>query len=572
MRKLVFRTFWGILSTAALLTATAFAQESNSGKLNITVSPDEAYIFVDGQGRAPGSRTIDLSAGTHKVLVANYGYLFVEREVTINPGQTTPLEVSLEREGSVVFGPKGRIQLEIGHLDAGDSAVLLNGKSPNYFVGHIDEFNNELFLRQELIVPPGNHLVTITRHGKEAWSGVVPVAENQRVIVDVSNGKMRNKDWHRGTELGSVNRFKAGIATATVAIAPVSSSVSASPSRIDCGQQSELKWTSAETIDADMSGMSPVPVTGHRSVSPKQTTTYELTATGPGGVTKSSATVEVNPVQSSLTVFPTEVRYHRIGDKIKEENSVSLNWSSSNADTVSLSPLGSVAKSGSRSLVVTPSKTSDGLVDETVKYTLNASNACGGTETKTAVVHVTGSIGPIPEILLHSVFYPTDYPTQQEPSLGLVRSQQDALTSLAASFTKYLEYDPDAKLTLFGHADERNSHEYNQLLSERRVQRVKNFLISHGVPENKIETQASGEEKPLDKATVIELQVKNPNQPPETRVRNFRATWLAYNRRVDVILLPTNRESLQFYPNNANDSDLLWQIAKPSDAVIQQNQ
>jgi hypothetical protein len=558
---------------AALLSATSYAQEINLGKLRITVTPGESYLFVDGNGIAPGSRSIDLAVGTHKVLIANYGYRSFDREVTINAGQTTPLDVSLEREGGVVFGPKGRIQLEVGHLDAGDAAVLLNGRSPTYFVGHLDEFNNELLFHQELIVPPGNHLVTITRHGTQIWSGTLSVAENQRVIVDISDGKIRTKNWPRGKELGSLNRFKAGIASATVAVAPVSSSISTNPPKIDCGQHSEVKWTSAETIDADISGMSPVPVAGQRSVSPKETTSYQLTAIGPGGVTKSSATVEVNPmVQSSLTVSPAEVRYRRIGDKVKEEGNISLNWSATNADNVSLAPLGSVDANGNRSLVVTPSQTSDGAVDEIVKYTLSASNSCGGTDIKTGAVRITGSIEPIPEVFLHSVFYPTDYPTTRKPSFGLVRSQQQALTALASGFTKYLEYDPDAKLTLAGHADERNSTKYNRFLSERRAQRVKEFLVSRGVPENKIDTEGYGEERPIDKATVIDLQAKNPNQPPETRVRNFRATWLAYNRRVDVILLPTNRESLRFYPNNASDSDVLWQKAKLSKAVIEQSQ
>jgi hypothetical protein len=277
-------------------------------------------------------------------------------------------------------------------------------------------------------------------------------------------------------------------------------------------------------------------------------------------------------VQSSLTVSPAEVRYRRIGDKVKEEGNISLNWSATNADNVSLAPLGSVDANGNRSLVVTPSQTSDGAVDEIVKYTLSASNSCGGTDIKTGAVRITGSIEPIPEVFLHSVFYPTDYPTTRKPSFGLVRSQQQALTALASGFTKYLEYDPDAKLTLAGHADERNSTKYNRFLSERRAQRVKEFLVSRGVPENKIDTEGYGEERPIDKATVIDLQAKNPNQPPETRVRNFRATWLAYNRRVDVILLPTNRESLRFYPNNASDSDVLWQKAKLSKAVIEQSQ
>jgi len=573
MKNLAFRTLLAVLGTAALLGTAAYAQEPNSGKLSIKVSPNEAYIFVDGQGRAPGSRSVELPAGTHQVLVANYGYAFVQREVTIKAGERTSLDVTLDREGDVVFGPKGRIQIEVGHLDAGDNAVLLNGKTPSYFVGHVDEFNNELFAHQELIVPPGNHLVTVTRHGNETWSGVISVAENQRVIVDISNGKMLTKDWSRGKKLGSLQRFKAGIASATVAIAPVSSSISADPSKIECGQSSQLKWNSAETIDADISGMSPVPITGERTVSPKQTTSYELTATGRGGVTKSSATVEVNPVvQSSLTASQSEVRYRRIGDKVKETGNVTLNWSATNADTVSLAPFGSVDTTGSRVLAVTPSQTANGPVNETVNYTLSATNMCGGSATKAVSVHLTGSIEPTPEVLLHSVFYPTDYPTKHNPSVGLVRSQQETLTALAAGFTKYLEYDPDAKLSLFGHADERGTNEYNQSLSERRVQRVREFLISQGIAENKIETAAYGEEKPIDKATVIELQEKNPNQPKETRVRNSSTTWLAHNRRVDVTLLPTNLESLRFYPNQAPDSEILWQRARLSEAVLEQNQ
>jgi len=97
-------------------------------------------------------------------------------------------------------------------------------------------------------------------------------------------------------------------------------------------------------------------------------------------------------------------------------------------------------------------------------------------------------------------------------------------------------------------------------------------LISQGIPENKLETTGYGDAKPIDKATVIELQAKNPNQPPETRVRNFPATWLAHNRRVDVVLLPTNVESLRLYPNLAPDSEILWKRARVTEAVIEQNQ
>ena len=573
MRLTVVRLHCAVLF-AAVFAMVANAQETE--KLKVFVYPDEAYTFVDGNAIGPGNRTIKLPLGTHNLIVANYGFKFFQQDVALDSGKPTVVKVNLEPSGGDVSGPFGRIQLELGILslgDAGDHAVLLNGKTANYFVGHIDEFNNDIGWHQELVVPPGNHRVTVTRRGQEVWSGTISVAANQRVIVNISNGNQKVKDWAQGSQIHSLHRFAAGTASATVAIAPVSSEISASPSRIDCGQPSLLKWTSAETIDADISGMSPVPVSGDKTISPKQTTAYELTATGPGGVTKSTATVDVNTaVQSSLSASPAEVRYRKIGDKTIESGDATLSWSSSNADAASLAPFGSVETRGSKSVPMVPTQTSDGPVSETVQYTLTATNACGGAETKTASVRITGSIEPIPEVLLKSVYFPTEYPTKTDPSSGLLKSQQEALTTLAGGFTKYLQYDPGAKLTLSAYADERGANSYNQGLSERRVQRVKDFLVSQGITEDKIDASAFGDGKQLEKSTVIELQTQNPEQPPETRVQNFRATWLAYNRRVDVVLLPTNRESLKFYPNASPDSQVLWQRVKPELSAVQQSE
>jgi len=568
------KIFCGVLGAIVLLSSAAVAQELKTGKLKISVSPKQAYAFVDGKAIGPGNRTIKLEAGTHHLVVANYGFKFVEQDVSIDSHQTVPLDIKLEPAGGEVAGPRGRIQIEVGMRRAGDAAVLLNGKKPQYFVGHVDEFNNEIGWHQELIVPPGTHQVTITRYGKELWFGSVTVAADQRVILDISNGKQVTKAWPRGSkELGTtVPRFHAGIASATVVVAPVAATVSANPSKIDCNQKTLLAWTSGETIDADMSGMSPVPTTGEKTVSPRQTTVYELTAIGPGGVTKPGTTLEVNPVvQSSLNASPTEVRYRRIGDKVIEQGTTTLTWSSSNSDAASLDPLGSVDGGGSKSITLNPTQTGNGPVDEEFKYTLAATNACGGSDTKTVAVHLKGSIEPIPAVLLRSIFFPTDYPTKKYPELGLVRSQQEALTNLAAGFKQYLEYDADAKLSLGAYADERGPNKYNQALSELRAQRVKEFLVSQGIAADKIDTSAYGEENPLDKATVIDLQTRNPNQPQETRTRDFRATWLAYNRRVDIVLLPTNAESVRFYPNQAADSEILWQRPKPARSVVESN-
>jgi len=295
------KSFCLAVGATVLLGSVIFAQNPKPGKLKMSVSPKQAYTFVDGKAIGPGNRTIKLDVGTHHVVVANYGYKFVEQDVSLDSDKTVPLDIKLEPVGETVSGPRGRIQIEVGKLHgATAAAVLLNGKKPQYFVGHVDEFNNDVppLWHQELVVPPGTHQVTVTRDGKELWSGPITVAADQRVIVDISNGKEKTKPWPRGSACPSYRpecemaklapRFKAGIASATVVVAPVSGSVSANPSKIDCNQNTQLAWDSKETVEADMSGMSPVPTSGEKTISPRQTTVYQLTASGPGGVTTPS--------------------------------------------------------------------------------------------------------------------------------------------------------------------------------------------------------------------------------------------------------------------------------------------
>ena len=197
MMKPFFRLFCAPLGVAFLFAAAASAQDQvKEGTLKLSVSPKEAYTFVDGKAIGHGNKAINLPYGTHQVIVANYGYDFFQKDVAIDADRV-PLKVNLDPSGSKVSGPRGRIQIELGVLstftDSGANAVLLNGKTANYFVGHVDEFNHDIHWHQELIVPPGNHLVTVTRNGAETWSGTITVPANQRVIVDISNGKRKVK-------------------------------------------------------------------------------------------------------------------------------------------------------------------------------------------------------------------------------------------------------------------------------------------------------------------------------------------------------------------------------------------
>ena len=549
------------LVMAMMFCVTAgFAQD---GKLKIKVIPKHAYVFVDGKAIRDGSETISLSPGKHGVVVLNYGYKISTQDVNIDSAKTTDLNVTLEANGAAVNGPYGQIEFKGGDSHA---AVLLNGNTPSYFVGHVGATNHDWWWHRNLLVPPGTYHVDVTKNGSDVWTGDVTVAANQKVSIDLTkSGAQTTKDKKSLAKLTSETRYKGGWISDRIAVAGVTGNFSLEPASLNCGQSSTLTWQTAETVDATISGIGTVPTSGSQSVTPHATTTYDFNAAGPGGIVKGSGTVNVNTkVDASLSANPVELHYRKIGDKVITQESSTLSWSTSNADSTNLDPVGKVDPSGSQTVKGQPKKTDIGPVDESTTYTLTATNVCGGSATQTAAIHITGSIEPIPEVVLQSVFYPTDYPDEKHPQVGLVKSQQLDLATLATGFKKYLEYDPDAKLSVEAHADTRGSKPYNQDLSERRVERIKQYLVEQGIAADKVQTAANGKERPIDKKAVKELEATNPNQAPKARLKNVEGDWLAYNRRADIVLLPSGKKSAQFYPHNADDSQIIWQVRKPT--------
>ncbi len=181
--------------------------------------------------------------------------------------------------------------------------------------------------------------------------------------------------------------------------------------------------------------------------------------------------------------------------------------------------------------------------------------------------------GPSPEqirlearLALHSVFFPTALPTEKHPEGGLVESQQTTVSTLATDFKAYLAIKPDAHLTLTGHADPRGSEKYNQALSERRVNRVKQYLVEQGIPDAAIATNAVGKTEQLTLDQVKDLVEKNPDLSDADKkktLRRIKVIYLAQNRRVDVTLANTGQQSVQLYPFNAADSATLLSETKP---------
>jgi peptidoglycan-associated lipoprotein len=85
-----------------------------------------------------------------------------------------------------------------------------------------------------------------------------------------------------------------------------------------------------------------------------------------------------------------------------------------------------------------------------------------------------------------------------------------------AKNSQWLKSNPNVKVRLEGHCDERGTAEYNLALGQKRAEGVKSFLEGLGISSQRMIPISYGEERPLDPA-------------------HNEAAW-AKNRRVDIVL------------------------------------
>jgi len=264
-----------------------------------------------------------------------------------------------------------------------------------------------------------------------------------------------------------------------------------------------------------------------------------------------------NPPTMSLSASPTE---------LVTGGNVNLSATCNSPDNVPVSVAnwtatgGTVSGSGNSAVLNT-----SGLSAGPVTVTASCTDSRGlSTQATTQVTLQNPPPPPVDKALearlaLHSIYFPTALPPVKDPSAGLIASQRKILDSLANDFKTYLVSKPDAHLILEGHADIRGSDTYNQALSERRVARVKSYLVEQGVPDSSIETKAYGKERNLTLEEVKQSVMNNTELTTEERKREMtriQVIKLASNRRVDVTLKSagTTETSVRQFPFNATDA------------------
>jgi peptidoglycan-associated lipoprotein len=164
-----------------------------------------------------------------------------------------------------------------------------------------------------------------------------------------------------------------------------------------------------------------------------------------------------------------------------------LSWNSTDATELSIAPeVGAVTAQGSTK--VTPSASTT--------YAITATGP-GGSTSATASVTVNAPPPPAPA--------PAG-PTADELFLREVRDayfdldKADIRADARAALSKtadFLKNNPQIKVTIEGHCDERGSTEYNLSLGDRRASAVKQYLVSLGISADRISTVSYGKEKPF---------------------------------------------------------------------------
>jgi len=84
------------------------------------------------------------------------------------------------------------------------------------------------------------------------------------------------------------------------------------------------------------------------------------------------------------------------------------------------------------------------------------------------------------------IFFETDSSSLTQTAVGTLQKQAQWLI-------RYTNYP----ITVEGHADERGTREYNIALGARRAAATRDYLVSQGVPRNRIRTISFGKERPV---------------------------------------------------------------------------
>ena len=279
--------------------------------------------------------------------------------------------------------------------------------------------------------------------------------------------------------------FAAVVLIGVVGCAKPKVQLQVSRDRVQQGEDVRVNWTSKDAKQVTLNGKT-VDKTGAQVFTPDNTTTYTAVATSGKKEARDSKVVSV----TARAPRPS-IRISADQEAITRGQSTTLRWTSDNADRVTISELGTVPSSGSRT--VSPS--------QSTTYNATATGA-GGTDNASARVTVTEESRPVrvtplnppgnPAIStifrqwVQTIYFDLD-------KSDLAPESKETLRRAA----QWLTQGPNRSIIfrIEGNCDPRGTEEYNIGLGEQRAQSAKGFLASLGVEAARMQTVSYGKER-----------------------------------------------------------------------------
>jgi len=239
---------------------------------------------------------------------------------------------------------------------------------------------------------------------------------------------------------------------------------------IQNGQSITLNWTTTDAVSVTMNGVA-VALNGSRTYSPTVSMTYTLVATNPAGSATDTSIVTVTATPPPPAPMPTALLI-AMGTSIQSGQSTQLQWSTSNAATITLdgSP---VSANGSRTVSPTATTT----------YTLVASNASGSVESAVTVTVTAAPTPPAPAALT----YVNDIKPIMDSNCIMCHGGPSPtagrdFSTYAGVMTVATPGDPNSRLiqmTRTGGA----MHFYLNPNPDVRAQTIYDWIVTYGAPE-----------------------------------------------------------------------------------------
>jgi outer membrane protein OmpA-like peptidoglycan-associated protein len=258
------------------------------------------------------------------------------------------------------------------------------------------------------------------------------------------------------------------------------------PDTIKLGESTELKWLVRDATLIEIEpGIGRVDSAGSVMLTPENSTSYKMTAIGPGGNMNYTSAVHVVKF-----TWPPVIDFKFIPDTIKQGEKTELVWSvGGNIKDITIEGIGKVDTAGRLELSPEP---------PSAFYILKAKGP-GGEVAKVASVRVLPTAKEIKsKLVLEGIQFSSGSSTISAKSYMI-------LDEVVNSLKGY----PEVNLTVQGYTDSVGKESTNLRLSQERAESVMNYLIGKGIERNRLKSVGFGELNPIASNNTKDGRAKN---------------------------------------------------------------